>query len=682
MQTDEDTVDSNGNVLWTDVNDGCSRPCNIVSKEPNADPSKGTLYTAEVEHDSLDGPSVPESCTLYDGDFTVKNIPRNKIFWTDKVYNSDLHLRTAFRHEIGEPANFYPLEWRVDFHESKATVLHSPIKPLEISPMVLEGGDGSPIADYGFRIGLPAEVSDGLRAYCDRTGITEMFRSLVVNGNPLEPDDDRDVVLNGQNWYVQRPAKEWKSNMHWISPNDGVSQFGYLQALGASGFDKVLESIGEYFGFDGLVCYHLTFIGVSYSQKSYIHYDFQNTDGKAFNVIIPLFSANETGPELDLQSDDESIEAGYRYERNVASMVGDFAMHGTAAVDYRDSGEMRMAATVYIADVNPGNVERILQDYTQSYPPRDVGRLLSNAGSHWRAGDSSNRLPQPGDLVPDEADESPKISTSELRPLEVAPMLPGGVQYGFRMKLPDQVTSGLRAYCDRVGITEKFHSLVLGGKALEPGTDEYVELEDNEWYVQRPDNWWKSNMHWISPGGAGAQDSYLEALGESGFDEVLQAMGKQLGLDGLVCYHLTFIGVSHSQKSYIHHDFTEVDGKAYNVIIPLLLANETPPELDVRTDDGSTIVGYRYRYGEASLIGDDAYHGTAAVDYRDAGEMRMAATVYIADVNPGNVDAILEEYTQKYPPKDVDMLLSKAGSHWQANDPSKRLPQPKEEDEL
>jgi hypothetical protein len=306
-----------------------------------------------------------------------------------------------------------------------------------------------------------------------------------------------------------------------------------------------------------------------------------------------------------------------------------------------------------------------------------AGLLLSKAGSHWRAGDNL----QPGDPVPEEADDSPKVSTSELRPLEIAPLLPG-VRYGFRMKLPDQVTSGLRAYCDRLGITEKFHSLVLGGKALEPNTDEYVKLEGNEWYLQRADDWWNSNMHWISPGGPSAQDSYLEALGESGFDDVLKAIGEHLGLDGLVCYHLTFIGVSYSQKSEIHYEFQEVDGKSYNVIIPLLLANETPPELDIMTDDNSTIVGYRYRYGEAPLIGGMAAHGTADVDYRDAGEMRMAATVFIADVKPGIVEDILMGYSQIYPPNDADWLLSKAGSHWQAKDPSKRLPQPKGEDKL
>jgi hypothetical protein len=326
-------------------------------------------------------------------------------------------------------------------------------------------------------------------------------------------------------------------------------------------------------------------------------------------------------------------------------------------------------------------VDQILKDYTQEYPPNDAAMLLSKAGSHWKAGDSSKRLPQPGDSDR-KTKEYLEVETSELSPLEIVPMLPGQVKYAFRLKLPDQITSGLRAYCDRVGITEKFHSLVLGGKALEPGTDEYVKLEGNYWYIQRPDNYWKSNMHWISPGGEDAQESYLEALGENGFDEVLEAIGNHLGFDGLVCYHLTFIGVSYSQKSYIHHDFTQVGAKAYNVIIPLLLANETPPELDIRTDDESMVVGYRYRYGEASLIGDDAMHGTGAVDYRDAGEMRMAATVYIADVNPGNVDQILKDYTQEYPPNDAVMLLSKAGSHWKAGDSSKRLPRPKKEDEL
>lgn len=71
-----------------------------------------------------------------------------------------------------------------------------------------------------------------------------------------------------------------------------------------------------------------------------------------------------------------------------------------------------------------------------------------------------------------------------------------------------------------------------------------------------------------------------------------------------------------------------------------------------------------------------AFHGTSAVDYRVNKEFRLAATVYISDVNEENVNAILSQYTQVYPPKDPALLLSWAGSHWKSNDPSVQLPKP------
>ena len=56
--------------------------------------------------------------------------------------------------------------------------------------------------------------------------------------------------------------------------------------------------------------------------------------------------------------------------------------------------------------------------------------------------------------------------------------------------------------------------------------------------------------------------------------------------------------------------------------------------------------------------------------------MRLAATIYIADVTEENVDNILKQYTQAYPPDDRDLLLSWAGRHWKADDPSVTLPKP------
>lgn len=143
---------------------------------------------------------------------------------------------------------------------------------------------------------------------------------------------------------------------------------------------------------------------------------------------------------------------------------------------------------------------------------------------------------------------------------------------------------------------------------------------------------------------------------------------------------MTFIAVSNSIKGYMHYDVTETGAKTFNVIVPLILANETGPELDIQSywpdeDDGEYKTGrYRYEYDVAPMNGDDAMHASSACDYRTTKEMRMAATIYIADVNDDNVEEIMAQYTQAFPPNDRDLLLSWAGRHWKKDDPSVKLP--------
>ena len=70
---------------------------------------------------------------------------------------------------------------------------------------------------------------------------------------------------------------------------------------------------------------------------------------------------------------------------------------------------------------------------------------------------------------------------------------------------------------------------------------------------------------------------------------------------------------------------------------------------------GKTLTnGYEYNHDGAAMIDDD-YFGTAAVDYRDAREMRLAVTVNTlqSDVKSQNAEAILECSTQYYPPKTI-----------------------------
>ena len=53
----------------------------------------------------------------------------------------------------------------------------------------------------------------------------------------------------------------------------------------------------------------------------------------------------------------------------------------------------------------------------------------------------------------------------------------------------------------------------------------------------------------------------------------------------------------------------------------------------------------------------------------------MVATIYIANVNEQNVDSIMNDYTQAYPPQDRDMLLIWSARHWKKEDPSRKLPE-------
>ena len=180
-----------------------------------------------------------------------------------------------------------------------------------------------------------------------------------------------------------------------LSPANEKVHEEYLKLLGDAGFDSVLEKMGKYFGYDGLAVYYLSFHAVSYAPNGgFMHVDFSNTNSKAWNVLVPLILANETGPELGLlRTDpitDETRLGLYKYEEDVAMIMGDDCEHVTAKADYRGTDNMRMVAIIYIADVNVDNLEGVLDSYFgQSFPPEeDVDWLLSQAGRHWGKGHS------------------------------------------------------------------------------------------------------------------------------------------------------------------------------------------------------------------------------------------------------------------------------------------------------
>lgn len=69
--------------------------------------------------------------------------------------------------------------------------------------------------------------------------------------------------------------------------------------------------------------------------------------------------------------------------------MGDDAMHGTEACDYREKEGMRLAATIYIADLNDENAQKVAdQTLTQIFPLAFAMWLMSQAGRHWGNGAS------------------------------------------------------------------------------------------------------------------------------------------------------------------------------------------------------------------------------------------------------------------------------------------------------
>ncbi|KAL7522474.1 hypothetical protein ACHAWX_007158 [Stephanocyclus meneghinianus] len=635
------------------------------------------------------------------------------------------------------------------------------LNPLQIAPILNAKSEIS--TQYVFQMGLPSHLITTILNYCNELGITDLLRNFTSH-SPIRalPDDNhngRFIDIHGKQWYAQRPASKWKSDMHWISPANEVSHEHYLAMLVRGGLEHVLAAIGDALALDGLVAYHLTFIGVSYSDEGYIHHDTQFTSGRVYNLIIPLLLEEDVPPELILVSD-RGESGGFKYRVGGGVLMGDSAMHGTRECNYRNmtkarhggmvDGEkigMRLAATVYIADINAENVAYVAgETLTQIFPLASQEWLMSQAGRHWRRGEnvmidgdkgrkafrfrdelgdcalrkergmcesdeeetrkkciktcgvyieqgpvSATKLDDkhvlvcvqnrtggqecktyadtettPGDFI------APHLESGELFPILWRDTTRFATQYAFQIGFPPELHTSLLNYCNKLGITDLFREL-LGPNPIPPEdehTGRFVELADgNKWFAQRPAKKWTSNMHWVSPADEKTHEEYLKVLAEGNFDLVLDSIGRYLGLEGLVAYHLTFIGVSHSEKGYIHHDSTNTGASVYNVIIPLILQEDALPELVMIDDEDENKAGsLKYRIGMGALMGDDAMHGTEACDYRAQKGMRMAATVYIADINADNArDIATQTLTQIYPLPDVNYLLSQTGRHWGNN---------------
>jgi hypothetical protein len=112
-------------------------------------------------------------------------------------------------------------------------------------------------------------------------------------------------------------------------------------------------------------------------------------------------------------------------------------------------------------------------------------------------------------------------------------------------------------------------------------------------------------------------------------------------------------------------DFDEsLVGSFWSVIIPIRLVTKSCPELVVRCNKSGSSFEVKYRLGQAVIFGPDVVHSTALEDYYH--DYRVCLSLNVGCIKECNVDLILVDITQQFPPKSHKFLLQWANKypHW------------------
>jgi hypothetical protein len=129
-----------------------------------------------------------------------------------------------------------------------------------------------------------------------------------------------------------------------------------------------------------------------------MYYDFKQVSGQAFSLLFPIIlppkSANGASDQHCVKTrNDPNVVAKVDYEFNAALGIGDYTRHTTGNFDYQDSDPIIVLATIYVAQISEENVESILLDFSDPFPPKDGEYFLKMKGRHWN-NERSTHLPR------------------------------------------------------------------------------------------------------------------------------------------------------------------------------------------------------------------------------------------------------------------------------------------------
>mmetsp|Transcript_9919 Transcript_9919/g.17243 ORF Transcript_9919/g.17243 Transcript_9919/m.17243 type:complete len:481 (-) Transcript_9919:92-1534(-) len=257
--------------------------------------------------------------------------------------------------------------------------------------------NGKIVQDYAARVGLPQQLVPTLKQYAKEMGLFDHMTNMLYD-DPLSPDGVRwfsfqspyqkgaeASQMRNFTWNVERPAKNWKSDMHWFNTADELSHEDALRALAKGGFDEVLKGIGEKFGLGTLHVDSFGFVSVTNCDRGFIHTDWEDVEGHAFNFLVGIDSPEGAGPELIVEN---GRKGETYYGKNAGVLVGDGTRHGTRECDHRAKRQVRITASIYLADATKENLDILAGDTTSVFPPTGDGPgkewIWTQRGRHWR----------------------------------------------------------------------------------------------------------------------------------------------------------------------------------------------------------------------------------------------------------------------------------------------------------
>ncbi len=286
--------------------------------------------------------------------------------------------------------------------------LVEPVVPGQLSPLKWKGSQ-QVIDPYAGVVGLPSTLVPIVQAYASSLGIIEKLKDILYN-NPCDPEsgqfyktenphtawNDNELPFmndvdnrNELSWYAQRPGKHWHSDMHWFAGSDEYTHESMVQLLLQGGLGQVLEAIGNHYDLDGLFIQSVGFLGVTHCEEGFLHDDFRDVDGRFFNLLVPVYSPEGASEELNVAGErnaGEIVGTKIKYDPQFGVLVGDRALHGTREVDHRPQNEIRVVLSIYLADINESNVDKVSSDETAIFPvPHEATDWLwTQRGRHWQ----------------------------------------------------------------------------------------------------------------------------------------------------------------------------------------------------------------------------------------------------------------------------------------------------------